>query len=178
MIARRYAADRFGSSGCMDGGRAIAAMTLGLLLAACSSNSEPTMQNVLPPAPRASDRIKHVIVVIQENRSLENLFAGYPGANAPMSGCAIAEGGGRLSPSSGCPRGDVSVPLQRTTFERNPGLLPHDWSSSLIDWHRGRMDGFYKSAPHSGLYAAYTYIDRMQVRPYWTMAKQYVLADE
>jgi phospholipase C len=162
----------------MDGRHAIAATSLGLILAGCASNAGPATQNVLPPVPRASDRIKHVIVIIQENRSLENFFAGYPGANAPMSGCAIAQGVSKGASDSGCPRGDVSVPLQRDTFENNPGLLPHDWSSSLIDWNRGKMDGFYKAAPHSGQYAAYAYIDRLQIRPYWTMAKQYVLADE
>ncbi len=161
----------------MDVRRAIAATSLGLLVAGCASNAAPA-RSVLPPVPQASDRIKHVIVVIQENRSLENFFAGFPGANAPMSGCAIAETGSTPSRSSDCSRGDVSVPLQRVTFQSNPGLLPHDWSSALIDWNRGKMDGFYKAAPHSGQYAAYAYIDRLQVRPYWTMAKQYVLADE
>jgi phospholipase C len=119
-----------------------------------------------------------VVVIIQENRTLENFFAGYPGADAPMSGCAIADGGNRFRSSSGCPRDDVAVPLQKDTFENNPGLLPHDWGSSLIDWNHGKMDGFFKAAPRSGQYAAYAYIARSQTRPYWTMAQRYVLADE
>ena len=32
--------------------------------------------------------VKHVVVIIQENRSFENFFAGFPGANAPMEGSA------------------------------------------------------------------------------------------
>jgi hypothetical protein len=28
--------------------------------------------------------IKHIIVIVQENRSFENIFAGWPGADAPM----------------------------------------------------------------------------------------------
>ena len=36
--------------------------------------------------------IKHVVVIIQENRSFENFFAGYPGADAPMFGCAGPSG--------------------------------------------------------------------------------------
>ncbi|HEY1866678.1 MAG TPA: alkaline phosphatase family protein [Candidatus Cybelea sp.] len=162
----------------MDARPAIAGAWLGLLLAGCSSSSVPAPQNLLPPAPRASGHIKHVIVIIQENRSLENFFAGYPGADAPAFGCAIAQSGSNHSSGSGCPRGDVSVPLQKDTFENNPSLLPHDWSSSIVDWDRGKMDGFYKAAPRSGQYSAYAYIDRSQVRPYWTMAQQYVLADE
>jgi phospholipase C len=162
----------------MDVRPAIAATWLALLLAGCASNVGTPMQSALPPPPGTSVHIKHVVVIIQENRSLENLFAGYPGADAPMSGCAIANSGSKFSSSSGCPRDDVSVPLQKDTFENNPGLLPHDFGSSLIDWHRGKMDGFFKAAPRSGQYAAYAYIDRSQTRPYWTMAQRYVLADE
>ena len=162
----------------MDARSAIAVTALGLLLTGCASNVGTLMRSAPPSPPQASGHIKHVIVVVQENRSLENFFAGYPGANAPAFGCAIAQRGNERSSGSGCPRGDVSVPLQKDTFENNPGLLPHDWSSSIIDWDRGKMDGFYEAAPRSGQYAAYAYIDRSQVRPYWTMAQRYVLADE
>lgn len=160
----------------MDARDAIAA-TLGLLLAGCAATTAPPGQNALPPVSTASGHIKHVIVIIQENRSFENFFAGYPGANAPAFGCAIAQDASKPSSGSNCPRGDVSVPLRRQTFQDNPGLLPHDWNSSIIDWDGGKMDGFYAAAPRSGKYAAYAYIDRSQVRPYWTMARQYVLAD-
>lgn len=163
----------------MDARPAItSALLLGLLVCGCSSNSGSAATSVLPPPPAASGHIKHVIVIIQENRSLENFFAGYSGANAPVFGCAIAQERRKADASSGCPPGDVSVALQKDTFENNPGLLPHDWSSSIVDWDRGEMDGFYKSAPHSGQYAAYAYIDRREIRPYWTMAREYVLADE
>ncbi len=163
----------------MDARRLFAGAWLAMFLAACSSNSGPASggQNVLPPVPPAS-HIKNVIVIIQENRSLVNFFAGYPGANAPASGCAIGQGADRLDSGSGCPRGDVSVPLQKDTFENNPGTLPHDWGSSMTDWDGGKMDGFSKTSPRSDPYAAYAYIDRSEIGPYWAMARQYVLADE
>jgi phospholipase C len=128
-----------------------------------------TSQRTLP--------IKNVIVVIQENRTFENFFAGYPGANAPMSGCAIPQSGGPQRKRSGCPPGDVLVPLQRDTFENNPSL-EHDWYSSMTDWDGGKMDGFSKLSGSNGTDAAYAYIDHVQTRPYWTMARRYVLADE
>ncbi len=163
------------------GARALFAGTgLALLLAGCSSNSGAPSgaQNPLPFARPASRPIKNVIVIIQENRSLENFFAGYPGANAPAFGCAISQSTKGRDAGSGCPHGDVSVPLQKDTFESNPGTLPHDWASSMTDWNRGRMDGFSKTGPRSDPHAPYAYIDRSQVRPYWSMARQYVLADE
>jgi phospholipase C len=161
----------------MDARALFAGVWLGLLLVGCSSNSEAA-SGALPPAPSANRHIKNVIVIIQENRSLENFFAGYPGANAPTSGCAIAQNASEVGSGSGCPPGEVSVPLQKDTFENNPGALPHDWSSSMIDWDGGKMDGFSQAASSSGPYAAYAYIDRSEIRPYWTMARQYVLADE
>jgi phospholipase C len=122
--------------------------------------------------------ISHVVVIIQENRSFENFFAGYPGANAPTFGCA-AQGSApkraaRPNASSGCPPGDVTVPLHQITFH-GPDLK-HDWDASMTDWDNGKMDGFYVYGSHSKD-EAYAYVDHKQIVPYWTMAQQYVLAD-
>jgi phospholipase C len=105
--------------------------------------------------------IKHVVVIIQENRSFENFFAGYPGADAPMTGLA----------------GGTIVPLHEITF--NGPDLKHDWRSSMIDWNHGKMDGFYKfgKPSGSGAYPAYAYVQRSLIASYWTMARRYVLAD-
>ena len=64
-----------------------------ILCVGCSSNGNGStgLQAALPPvqpAGMAKNYISHVIVIIQENRSFENFFAGWPGANAPMTGCA------------------------------------------------------------------------------------------
>ena len=57
---------------------------------------------MLPPVSEASDGggpvgkyVQHVVVVVQENRSFENFFAGYPGADAPTYGYAIGKNGNR-----------------------------------------------------------------------------------
>ena len=128
-----------------------------------------TQDAVLPPAASlvqhpesARGHIQHVVVIIQENRSFENFFAGFPGANAPMYGYAL----------HGHKR--VKVALHETTFETNPNL-PHTWQSALKGWDNGKMDGFH-TGPRSN-YAAYAYVDRSEIAPYWAMAEQYVLAD-
>ena len=98
-------------------------------LVACSSASQPGSQNALPlmnaPRMRApiqrqkpSNYIKHVVVIIQENRSFENFFAGFPGANAPMYG--YSSRGHKV----------VKVALHQTTFQSNPNL-PHDWQAEI-----------------------------------------------
>ena len=123
----------------------------------------------LPPGPGVSGaaignpvraKVKHVVVIIQENRSFENFFAGYPGANAPMEGSA----------------GGKTVRLHQITF--NGPNIPHTWHSSMTEWDNGAMDGFYTfGKDKKGRYAAYAYVKRALVEPYWTMAQQYVLAD-
>ena len=157
----------------------------GLIVVAtgCSSTAAPPLapQSSLPAARPAtgnpvSKYIKHVVVIIQENRSFENFFAGYPGANAPEYGCAAGSGARRRS-SSGCPRGDTEVPLHSVGFVDSPDLA-HDWGSSVTDWDNGKMDGFYKYGENHGADEAYAYVRPHLIKPYWDMANEYVLADE
>src|SRR5579871_342206 len=65
-------------------------------LAGCSSHAAPVTpyvpldeaaQNdarVLGPA--AASKIKHIVIIVQENRSFDNLFQRYPGANSQPFG--------------------------------------------------------------------------------------------
>jgi phospholipase C len=111
--------------------------------------------------------IKHVVIIVQENRTFDNLFAGYAGANAPMTGMTS---------------GGKSVPLKAIGFLKKDMI--HSWQYALIDYDKGKMDGFDQNVlsaggapgPPAGLFA-YSYVKRNLVAPYWTMAKQYVLAD-
>ncbi|HVN69049.1 MAG TPA: alkaline phosphatase family protein [Candidatus Binatia bacterium] len=154
-------------------------------LAACSWQQPSGAPGAMPPAgfhrSSASQYLSHVIVIIQENRSFENFFAGYPGANAPLTGCASPPPGKaraiRRLTTSACPPGDQLVALHQDTFKNNPDLQ-HNWTSSMVDWNKGQMDGFTKYGTKNGQYEAYDYIDRADIQPYWTMAQQYVLADE
>ena len=155
-----------------------------------SSNSTPdVLMRALPQSGSPSQYITHVVVIIQENRSFENLFAGYPGADAPLTGCAIPEGSrtarprvsGRLArpgSSSDCPPGDITVPLRPITFD-DPDL-GHDWQKSQREYDKGRMDGFskFRTSHQWGPYPAYTYVERSLIKPYWDIARQYVLADK
>src|SRR5579863_4781837 len=75
---------------------ALAALSLTVLMVAgCASrnaaNASYAGTAALPPSVRSANtpmntRIKHVIILIQENRSFDNIFAGYPGADAPTYG--------------------------------------------------------------------------------------------
>jgi phospholipase C len=148
---------------------AISVLTFALC-AGCSSGSFSS--SALPAQPvqgisptersLASNYIKHVVVIIQENRSFENFFAGYPNADAPTWGWGLKAGK------------RIAIKLHQDTFELEPNL-EHLYPAAIIDWDNGRMDGFSKWG-HNRNGAAYAFIERSQVKPYWDMAHQYVLA--
>ncbi|MGA8534283.1 MAG: alkaline phosphatase family protein [Candidatus Tumulicola sp.] len=108
----------------------------------------------------SSSPIKHVVVIIQENRSFDNIFAGFPGADAPTYGYM----------NNG----------KRVNFERKKLAttidLRHSYQEGLIDYDNGRMDGFNLNLPGKPEYP-YSYVNRSDVKPYWDMAEQYTLAD-
>jgi phospholipase C len=123
--------------------------------------------SLLPPNP-----IKHVIVLMQENRSLNNLFMGFPGADTSSTGAAQGEA--------------APVKLHSMTLEGQgfPGQdIAHDHKAFTLEYNNGKMDGFNKesfgetwTAPNAGNYA-YAYVNRQETQPYWDMAKQYTLGD-
>jgi len=169
--------------------RTASALVLGLaataLCSGCASSggTSPVAASIpatQPPSPGPRSKyVKHVIVIVQENRSFEDFFAGYPGANAPMTGCASPSPTPRARSfvaASGCPGADKRVTLHQVTFKTNPDLS-HDWNASMVDWNNGQMDGFTAWGIKHGPDSAYAYVRRGDVQPYWTMASQYVLAD-
>jgi phospholipase C len=132
---------------------------------------------------RTKTPIQHVFIIIQENRSFDNLFNGYPGANTAPQGLAIQMG------ASGTPipgASPTTVPLQPQPLEElwDP---THTLASWLTDWNDGAMDGFSREGiacytakcviPPANTYPTYAYVPQSETVPYWTLAQQYVLAD-
>ena len=126
--------------------------------------------------------IKHVVIVIQENRSYDDLFATFPKADGTKVGKAAA-----MPPviRKSCPSPIVkptTVPLKQVPLA--VGIdIDHIYSGYLKELDQSRMDGFDligSGSDGSGgpacLYA-YQHVDPADVAPYWDIARQYVLAD-
>jgi len=107
-------------------------------------------------------RIKHVVIVIQENRSVDNLFNGFPGADT------VQIGERRIGPVNLMPV-DLAYPAD----------VDHQHRAWLTEYDRGRMDGFadVATSPKQRDEFPYAYVPESQVEPYWTMAKRYTFAD-
>ncbi|HEU5225721.1 MAG TPA: alkaline phosphatase family protein, partial [Actinomycetota bacterium] len=123
--------------------------------------------------------IEHVVFVVKENRTFNNYFATYPGAEG------ATEGGTIKCTQDGCHDGPV---VQLT---KGPDAYPHDlthcFRCGLTAINGGKMNGFNRMngpIPQSeiaDLYGAdlsnYSYLDRDGVPNYWAYADRFVPAD-
>ncbi|HKE35962.1 MAG TPA: alkaline phosphatase family protein, partial [Candidatus Baltobacteraceae bacterium] len=132
------------------------------LASGCSSAGQPAA-GAVPAIVRieplgVSHYIKHVVIIVQENRSFNNIFMGFNGATTQTTGLM----------SNG-----QTVTLHASNFGGTD--VGHSYNDGLNDWDNGKMDRFDTSLP-GGTYA-YAYLARKYVKPYWAMATQYALAD-
>jgi phospholipase C len=146
------------------------------VLAACTSSSTGMRSGsasaaAIPPASGSgSSNIQHVVVVIQENRSFDNLFATFPGADGTTQGRAKLPSGGYKF-----------IPLQQHDLVESCDF-GHSYHGFLKDYDGGNMDGFYEEGGGKRCHgpqgaATYQYVNPLQIAPYWDIAKQYVLGD-
>ncbi len=126
--------------------------------------------------------IKHVVIVIQENRSFDNLFATFPGADGATKGKAAAMPPPIRRSCSPPITKPTSVPLKKVPLAARLDI-DHIYSGYLKELDHGKMDGFdligsgaNGSVAPACLYA-YQYVNPADIAPYWDIARQYVLAD-
>jgi phospholipase C len=129
-------------------------------------------------------KIQHVVVIMQENRSFDQYFGTYPGANGIPAGVCV-----RDPLNGGC------VKPFHDGSDKNYGG-PHGAYSANADINGGKMDGFVDQAEH-GQHCGGTepacspcsqetagacvdvmgYHDAREIPNYWTYAQNYVLQD-
>ncbi len=125
--------------------------------------AQPPAANARRSPAALSTKIQHVLILIQENRSFDNFFATFPGADGTRQG--------RLH------NGTTVSLAQAGLLDRTD--VPHGYNDYRIDYDGGKMDGFGVVASDYGFpeVAPYQYVDPRQIAVYWTLAKRYVLAD-
>jgi phospholipase C len=172
------------------------ALIAGFGVTSCSGNSTPSpsgagLAQQFSPASGSgsgsSNYIQHVVVVIQENRSFDDFFSSFPGADGTSFGCMNPSARqlgprSRRTSSSGCPSGDEYVPLKKVNLDEKCDF-GHSYHVVPVDYDNGAMDGFgmesgSKKCPGKAGTAVYQYVDPTQIAPYWDIAEQYVLADQ
>jgi phospholipase C len=140
--------------------RSALAMAGGVLFSCTGGSVIPRVSPSSSPAMRADTQwpIKHVIYLMLENRSFDNLFGRFPGVNGTTVGNML----GVEKPLLSCP-------------DWLPGDLPHDRGSAVAEYAEGRLDNFGLA-----LYGdpwAYTQFRGPEIPAYWHYAREYAISD-
>ncbi len=131
---------------------------------ACRCRSQ-TARTIL--AGGSSGKITHVVYVIQENRSFDDLFQGYPGADTVSSGKTSDGQTIKLRP--------ISLKTQFDTDHSSRGMFEDCRGTGKLPGTQCRMDGFnreriYGAPPN----AQYSYVPHAESKPYFDMAHEFV----
>jgi phospholipase C len=144
------------------------AVVAAVILSACSQgNGSPALPQGAPARPLArvtNTLIQHVVIIVQENRSVDNLFQFLPGANTASYGLNLK---------------NKEVPLKPEGLAGQYDML-HSHRAWLSAYNKGGMNGWNDElctgkCPGN---AAYRYVPQAQVQPYYDMATAYTFGDE
>ena len=140
-------------------------------------------------APAGIHTIKHVVVVMQENRSFDHYFGTYPGAD----GLPRMANGGFAVCLPDPAKGDCQRPFHDTRDLNSGG--PHGQANAVADVGGGKMNGFVAEAElsrhkgckknpndpicsqRSGNPDVMGYHDGSDIPNYWAYARNFVLQD-
>ncbi len=132
------------------------------VLSGCGGGSVPPPGSPVSPPTSRPASIRHVVIIIQENRSFDTLFNGFPGANTAQTG--------RLSTGQ-------SVALHSNSFTD-----PQDINHSHVNWYKQYAGGnlyFDRGSPsNQPLDFPYAYVPRSETQLYWNLAQAYALGDD
>jgi phospholipase C len=154
----------------------------------CGSNAgtpSPGASATPTPLEAAREKIRHVVVVMQENRSFDHYFGTFPGAEGiPMAG-------GVPTVCVPDPSDGSCVKPYHDPRDTNQGG-PHDAEAAVGDVDGGRMDGFIRTflaarscvEPEDPGCAVVGrrrdvmgYHDEREIPSYWAYARSFVLQD-
>src|SRR6266496_4098273 len=145
------------------------------LVAACGGSSSTNQAGDI-------HKIKHVVVIMQENRSFDTYFGTYPGADGIPAGVCVPN-----------PLTNQCVKPFHDPNDKNFGG-PHGESNATADINGGKMDGFIQQEQKGSKVACKNnfdpactlkqqqpdvmgYHDAREIPNYWTYAGQFVLQD-
>jgi phospholipase C len=138
-------------------------MVLGAsLLLACTSTTTGAGVDAGTTANVTQTPIEHLVIIVMENHSFDNLFANFPGAES-------------LSHFEG-PNGAFDAPRAP---DRLPRDLCHSHECALTDWANGAMNGWEQVPGNdvNGDHLAWAQYQRSQIPGLWELAENYALAD-
>ena len=162
------------------------ARSRGIVIAAATMATAAAAIAIVPRAGASAGlgSIRHVVVIMQENRSFDHYFGTYPGADGIPTRNAVP---------TVCIPDPEARRCERPYHDRNDvnGGGPHAAASATADIDGGKMDGFIGEAERAGRNCAVPdnprcggatpdvmgYHDAREIPNYWTFAREFVLQD-
>ncbi len=151
--------------------RTLLACAISAMLGACNGGANSSSSGagtLLPNSGSGSGTpILHVVLLVQENRSFNNLFATFPGATGTTVGEERVHGRTK------------QVTLSEKHLEDKTDLV-HSYTGFLTAYNHGKMNGFNRILGATGLperAEPYEYVNPADIAPYWTLASTYALAN-
>jgi phospholipase C len=124
--------------------------------------------SVIPPPSSSTliafrSQIQHIVYIVKENRSFDNYFGTFPGADGATSGLISTGERVTLGPSP-----------DRTAYN-----LGYSWSDTHLAVHGGQMDQFdlVQNGNVNGVLLGYTQFIDADIPNYWSYAEHFALAD-
>ncbi|MBV8198671.1 MAG: hypothetical protein JO263_11075 [Candidatus Eremiobacteraeota bacterium] len=151
---------------------AICALLAGCGLALNSSPREPAFGSGELPALQhtGAAKIQHVIWIVQENRSFDDLFQGYPGADTASEGKTSKGKIVKLAP--------IGLKTQYEIDHSADAMFAACDGTGRLPGTKCRMDAFDKEALFGGpTLGQYAYVPHKETKPLFDLAHEFVLAD-
>jgi phospholipase C len=174
--------------------RQLMASAGGMVLAsfALPASLRQRIDGAAPAAPRQArltsapiSEIKHVVVLMQENRSFDHYFGTMPGVRGFNDPTAITLSTGKsvfYQPDADNPDGYL-LPFHADTQSTSAQNLPsnsHSWGPQHQSWDNGKMDGFVTAhLAADGVAGQYTmaYFQRDDIPFHWALADAFTICD-
>lgn len=163
----------------------VGALALLLIVPACLMLQGQSLARTGPSIPTGIHKIRHVIIIMQENRSFDSYFGTFPGADG------LPTKNGAFTVCNPDPKTGQCMGPYHDTHDSNGGG-PHLAKDTLADVDNGRMDGFVIRAESGNKGCGNTtnpvctnsvmadvmgYHDQRDIPNYWAYARTYVLQD-
>ncbi len=148
-------------------------------------NTAPTTSSTAKTLAVARSKIKHIVIIMQENRSFDSYFGTYPGADG------LPRQNGQFTACVNDPKTGACVYPYHDPSDKNYGG-PHSAVNATKDINGGKMDGFIAQAESGKAGCQNTnnpdcggtsvtdvmgYHDAREIPNYWAYAQNFVLQD-
>ena len=148
-------------------------------LALAHPGSPPSAMADGASASDLSQRIDHIIVVVEENHTFDSYFGAYPGANGTYAVTSYPRDPRTGTPVEPIPYTESIREKVHATATEGEELISNGQPAAVEAYNGGRMDGFIGAQVRRGNDAqiSMVYYSEEQARGLWNVADRFVLFD-